>query len=230
MRTLPQHLTQGASEINTNSFPMTGASPAINIFASIHQPLSGSTNQGEKPTAAQAAAGRLQRASARQAAKAAQQQKRHAQARAAAKKGALASVKRKKDEATQDDDGETDEDCSADAGVNERGDDTQAKPHEIAKSKYNHVEDEKERKRLKRLLRNRVSAQQARERKKAYMSTLEDERRAMEAKTSELEARINTLERENFMLRQVVKNSTKAGTEKMGLVFATDEPRVVPSQ
>ena len=139
-------------------------------------------------------------------------------------------MKRKKDESTHNDDDESDEDCSADAGANEPGDDTQAKPHEIAKSKYNHVEDEKERKRLKRLLRNRVSAQQARERKKAYMSTLEDERRAMEAKTSELEARINTLERENFMLRQVVKNSTKAGTEKMGLAFATDEPRVVPSQ
>jgi hypothetical protein len=33
---------------------------------------------------------------------------------------------------------------------------------DIAKNKYNHIEDEKERKRLKRLLRNRVSAQQAR--------------------------------------------------------------------
>ena len=38
----------------------------------------------ERPTAAQAAAGRLQRASARQAAKAAQQQRRHAHARLAA--------------------------------------------------------------------------------------------------------------------------------------------------
>ena len=87
------------------------------------------------------------------------------------------------------------------------------KPHEIAKSKYNHVEDEKERKRLKRLLRNRVSAQQARERKKAYMSDLEQERLGMEARFAEMEAKINTLERENFMLRQVVKNATQG---KMG--------------
>ena len=121
MRTLPQHLTQGASEINANSFPLTGASPALNMFASIHQPMSGNANQSERPTAAQAAAGRLQRASARQAAKAAQQQKRHAQARAAAKKGAIAGVKRKKDESTHNDDDESDEDCSADAGANEPG-------------------------------------------------------------------------------------------------------------
>jgi hypothetical protein len=61
------------------------------------------------------------------------------------------------------------------------------------------------------------------------MSTLEDERRAMEAKTAALESKINTLERENFMLRQVVKNSTKAGNEKMGMALAADEPRAVPS-
>ena len=139
-------------------------------------------------------------------------------------------MKRKKDESTHNDDDESDEDCSADAGANEPGDDTQAKLHEMAKSKYNHVEDEKERKRLKRLLRNRVSAQQARERKKAYMSTLEDERRAMEAKTSELEARDQYLGAGELYAQAGGENSTKAGTEKMGLAFATDEPRVVPSQ
>ena len=74
----------------------------------------------------------------------------------------------------------------------------------------------RKRKRLKRLLRNRVSAQQARERKKAYMSTLEDERRNMETKMAELEAKINTLERENFMLRQVVKNATQGKTGGKG--------------
>lgn len=110
----------------------------------------------------------------------------------------------------------------------------QPKPHEIAKTKYNHIEDEKERKRLKRLLRNRVSAQQARERKKAYMSTLEDERRAFQAKMTEMEAKINTLERENFMLRQVVKNATQGknsemGNEKIGLSLGGDESRAVPS-
>jgi transcription factor HY5 len=74
---------------------------------------------------------------------------------------------------------------------------------DIAKNKYNHIEDEKERKRLKRLLRNRVSAQQARERKKAYMSTLESRSKETEQRVLVLEQQVNKLERENFMLRQV---------------------------
>lgn len=149
----------------------------------------------DKPTAAQAAAGRLQRASARQAAKAKVTEKRKAQAQR--KRPAAAKVDDDEDDSSSEDDD--------DASV-------PTKPHEIAKSKYNHVEDEKERKRLKRLLRNRVSAQQARERKKAYMSDLENERLGMEARFAEMEAKINTLERENFMLRQVVKNATQGKT------------------
>ena len=149
----------------------------------------------DKPSAAQAAAGRLQRASARQAAKAKVTEKRKAQAQR--KRPAAA----KADDDEDDSSSEVDDDASV-----------PTKPHEIAKSKYNHVEDEKERKRLKRLLRNRVSAQQARERKKAYMSDLENERLGMEARFAEMEAKINTLERENFMLRQVVKNATQGKT------------------
>ena len=149
----------------------------------------------DKPTAAQAAAGRLQRASARQAAKAKVTEKRKAQAQR--KRPAAAKADDDEDDSSSEDDD--------DASV-------PTKPHEIAKSKYNHVEDEKERKRLKRLLRNRVSAQQARERKKAYMSDLENERLGMEARFAEMEAKINTLERENFMLRQVVKNATQGKT------------------
>jgi hypothetical protein len=61
-----------------------------------------------------------------------------------------------------------------------------------------------------RLLRNRVSAQQARERKKAYMSDLETEMLVMGAKMAEMEVKINTMEKENSMLRQVVKNETQA--------------------
>merc|ERR1711966_172386 len=230
---LPQHFMQGVPDMNAGqSFPLGRSTPSVNMFTTVNAPVSSSgAHPADKPTPAQAAAGRLQRASARQAAKAAQQQKRQAQSRASAstKKGSDAGTKRKKDEVAmeeeeEDDDDEEDSDDD-DTGAGDR----QPKPHEIAKTKYNHVEDEKERKRLKRLLRNRVSAQQARERKKAYMSTLEDERRAMEAKTAALESKINTLERENFMLRQVVKNSTKAGNEKMGMALAADEPRAVPS-
>ncbi|ESQ41081.1 hypothetical protein EUTSA_v10014851mg [Eutrema salsugineum] len=62
---------------------------------------------------------------------------------------------------------------------------------------------EKETKRLKRLLRNRVSAQQARERKKAYLSELENRVKDLENKNSELEERLSTLQNENQMLRHV---------------------------
>ncbi|KAF9612525.1 hypothetical protein IFM89_000447 [Coptis chinensis] len=62
---------------------------------------------------------------------------------------------------------------------------------------------DKENKRLKRLLRNRVSAQQARERKKAYLSELEVKVKDLEKKNSELEERLSTLQNENQMLRHV---------------------------
>jgi DNA-binding transcriptional MerR regulator len=48
-----------------------------------------------------------------------------------------------------------------------------------------------------------VSAQQARERKKAYLTDLEARSRELEQKNAELEERVSTLQRENFMLRQV---------------------------
>ncbi|XVF47891.1 hypothetical protein PTKIN_Ptkin03bG0146600 [Pterospermum kingtungense] len=67
---------------------------------------------------------------------------------------------------------------------------------------------DKENKRLKRLLRNRVSAQQARERKKAYLNELETRVKDLEKKNSELEERLSTLQNENQMLRQIVKNTT----------------------
>ncbi|PKA64692.1 Transcription factor HY5 [Apostasia shenzhenica] len=62
---------------------------------------------------------------------------------------------------------------------------------------------DKEHKRLKRLLRNRVSAQQARERKKAYLSDLEGKVKELERKNMELEEKLSTLQNENQMLRQV---------------------------
>ncbi|KAL8063092.1 hypothetical protein ABFX02_01G005600 [Erythranthe guttata] len=72
---------------------------------------------------------------------------------------------------------------------------------------------EKENKRLKRLLRNRVSAQQARERKKAYMIDLEARVKELETKNSELEERLSTLQNENQMLRQILKNTTAGSQE-----------------
>lgn len=60
-----------------------------------------------------------------------------------------------------------------------------------------------------RLLRNRVSAQQARERKKAYLSDLEVRSKELEHRNAELEERVSTLQRENQMLRQVYIVITK---------------------
>ncbi|KAI8569061.1 hypothetical protein RHMOL_Rhmol02G0248900 [Rhododendron molle] len=67
---------------------------------------------------------------------------------------------------------------------------------------------DKEHKRLKRLLRNRVSAQQARERKKAYLIELEARVKDLEKKNCEMEERLSTLQNENQMLRQILKNTT----------------------
>jgi len=63
---------------------------------------------------------------------------------------------------------------------------------------------DKEQNRLKRLLRNRVSAQQARERKKAYLTELEAKAKDLELRNAELEQRVSTLQNENNTLRQVL--------------------------
>ncbi|XVE98590.1 hypothetical protein REPUB_Repub03eG0119100 [Reevesia pubescens] len=76
---------------------------------------------------------------------------------------------------------------------------------------------DKENKRLKRLLRNRVSAQQARERKKAYLNELETRVKDLEKKNSELEERLSTLQNENQMLRQIVKNTTASRRGENGI-------------
>ncbi|XP_073130945.1 transcription factor HY5 [Henckelia pumila] len=73
---------------------------------------------------------------------------------------------------------------------------------------------DKENKRLKRLLRNRVSAQQARERKKAHLIDLEGRVKELETKNAELEERLSTLQNENQMLRQILKNTTAAGSQE----------------
>lgn len=57
-----------------------------------------------------------------------------------------------------------------------------------------------------RLLRNRVSAQQARERKKVYVNDLESRAKELEDKNSNLDERISTLINENTMLRKVTKH------------------------
>lgn len=48
-----------------------------------------------------------------------------------------------------------------------------------------------------------MSAQQARERKKAYLGELETRVKDLENRNSELDERLSTLQNENHMLRQV---------------------------
>ncbi|XP_028773656.1 transcription factor HY5-like [Neltuma alba] len=66
---------------------------------------------------------------------------------------------------------------------------------------------DKEGRRLKRLLRNRVSAQQARERKKVYVNELEAKAKELQDKNYKLEERISTVINENTMLRKVLMNT-----------------------
>ncbi|KAH7422154.1 hypothetical protein KP509_13G093700 [Ceratopteris richardii] len=73
--------------------------------------------------------------------------------------------------------------------------------------KRNALPAEKEHKRMKRLLRNRVSAQQARERKKAYVSDLEARTKELEQRNAELEEKLSTLQQENAMLRKIIKST-----------------------
>jgi transcription factor HY5 len=72
-----------------------------------------------------------------------------------------------------------------------------------ARKKRGRTAGDKEQNRLKRLLRNRVSAQQARERKKAYVTELEAKAKDLELRNAELEQRVSTLQNENNTLRQV---------------------------
>ena len=80
---------------------------------------------------------------------------------------------------------------------------------------------------LRRLLRNRVSAQQARERKKAYVSDVEARAKEMEERCAALTARVAALERENGVLRSVLKSTTMG--EPMGLpLHSTAGDSLVP--
>ncbi|KAM2541675.1 hypothetical protein TB2_021211 [Malus domestica] len=66
---------------------------------------------------------------------------------------------------------------------------------------------DKEYRRLKRLLRNRVSAQQARERKKIYINDLESRAKELEDGNLKLEEKISTVVNENAMLQKVLMNT-----------------------
>ena len=60
---------------------------------------------------------------------------------------------------------------------------------------------------INRLLRNRVSAQEARERKKVYVSDLESRANELQNNNEQLEEKISTLMNENTMLRKMLINT-----------------------
>ncbi|KAM7487954.1 hypothetical protein LguiB_025438 [Lonicera macranthoides] len=72
---------------------------------------------------------------------------------------------------------------------------------------------DRECRRLKRLLRNRVSAQQARERKKVYVNDMESRAKDLMELNSKLEEKISTLVNENTMLRKVLMNTRPKADE-----------------
>ena len=72
-------------------------------------------------------------------------------------------------------------------------------------------------KRLKRLLRNRVSAQQARERKKHYISALESRASDLDTENADLRDKVTTLEKENEVLRRVRRRRRRRKIRAFGL-------------
>jgi transcription factor HY5 len=130
--------------------------------------------------------------------------RRRAQKALEGKRANQTAAKRAKRKQGRDRSGGRDQYGSASAGEDQMAD-------EDIEAKLAATGDEKEAKRLKRLLRNRVSAQQARERKKSYVSNLETKAKEMETQLEQKEQRIKTLERENVMLRQVIKNMQGTG-------------------
>ncbi|KAK9725315.1 hypothetical protein RND81_05G136100 [Saponaria officinalis] len=66
---------------------------------------------------------------------------------------------------------------------------------------------DKEYRRLKRLLRNRVSAQQAREKKKVYVNELESRANELQENTFRLQEKISIVTNENTMLRKILMNT-----------------------
>ena len=58
-----------------------------------------------------------------------------------------------------------------------------------------------------------MSAQQARERKKSYVSTLESKSAGQDEKIAQLAQRVKTLERENVMLRQIIRNMQQSSEQ-----------------
>lgn len=72
-------------------------------------------------------------------------------------------------------------------------------------------DEEMEQRRMRRLVRNRISAQQARERKKAYLSGLEGKLKSMEERSKSLQDAVLRLQQENASLRRLLRTALSEG-------------------
>ena len=70
------------------------------------------------------------------------------------------------------------------------------------------TEDEKEQRRVERVLRNRRAAQSSRERKRQEVEALEGEKRAIERRNQDLEMRLADMEAKNIMLQRELEQFT----------------------
>lgn len=70
-----------------------------------------------------------------------------------------------------------------------------------------------------------MSAQQARERKKHYVTCLEDRAKAAEAEIAELETRIVELEAQNCGLRNIIHSMRPPGSFPAGVELAPESSR-----
>ncbi len=87
------------------------------------------------------------------------------------------------------------------------------------------TEDEKEQRRVERVLRNRRAAQSSRERKRLGVEALEDEKKAIERRNKDLEMRLADMEARNIVLQQQLAQITGNMT-----VFNQPSPQTQPEQ
>ena len=87
------------------------------------------------------------------------------------------------------------------------------------------TEDEKEQRRVERVLRNRRAAQSSRERKRQEVEALEAEKRAIERRNQDLEMRLADMEAKNIMLQRELEQFTGNMT-----VFRGSSPASSPAQ
>lgn len=87
------------------------------------------------------------------------------------------------------------------------------------------TDDEKEQRRIERVLRNRQAAQSSRERKRQEVEKLEGEKAAIEEQNQQLKERLMAVEHEKFLLAQkVAKMTAQMRTLRDGSATPTPEP------